>query len=327
MMAYGETERIGGMPCWRFCGDRELMRVPDDLRKCVSFIQARWGDSPFVGSAFFVGVPLGITEQVVDDNIVTYVVTAKHCIVNKDGIADEVLLRLNTRTGGSETIATDPHAWLLHPSADVAVLLVGLNSSVFDYRVYPAANAATEELIADREVGPGDDVFITGLLVHHPGSTRAMPIVRLGSVAGLPEDPVLLDTGDKDAEDIVTLLEVHSIGGLSGSPVFLHLPFWRDTEKGDLIVGIGGKAGSGGQTWLLGVMHGFYPVGKNDPDRVSGGNENLNTGIAVVVRVDRVLDLVDHPDQVRFRDMAMKQLIGSQLPKPGATGDLETRSP
>jgi hypothetical protein len=32
-------------------------------------------------------------------------------------------------------------------------------------------------------------------------------------------------------------------------------------------------------------MHGFYPTGKDDPD---GASENLNTGIAIVARINRV---------------------------------------
>jgi hypothetical protein len=98
------------------------------------------------------------------------------------------------------------------------------------------------------------------------------------------------------------LVEARSIGGLSGSPVFVHLSILRDPEEGKILVGTGARAGSGGTFRLLGVMHGFYPVGRNDPDRVSGGDENLNTGIAVVALAGRVLDLVNREDQVAPND-------------------------
>lgn len=52
-------------------------------------------------------------------------------------------------------------------------------------------------------------------------------------------------------------------------------------------------------------MHGFYPTGKNDPD---GASENLNTGIAIVARIDRVLDLIHRPDQVAMRDEVSKRI-------------------
>ena len=140
-----------------------------------------------------------------------------------------------------------------------------------------------------------------------------MPIVRIGNIAALPEDPVML-TGV--GEDVVALLEVRSIGGLSGSPVFLHLPFWRDAPEGKVLTGTGGEAMSGGEHRLLGIMHGFYPVGQNDPDGVSGGDENLNTGIAVVTLVDRMLDLINSPDQVHTREEMRRIFRASQTPIP-----------
>jgi hypothetical protein len=98
--------------------------------------------------------------------------------------------------------------------------------------------------------------------------------------------------------DVVTLVEVHSIGGLSGCPVFVHLSTLRDTPEGLFLRGTGVKAGSGGTSWLHGLMHGVYPTGPDDPD---GMSENLNTGIAIVTRIDRVLDLINSPAQVAIR--------------------------
>ncbi len=85
------------------------------------------------------------------------------------------------------------------------------------------------------------------------------------------------------------------------------------------------KAHSGGTSWLHGVMHGFYPVGKEDPDNVSGGDENLNTGIAVVTRIDRVLDLIHRPDQVAMRDEVKRRIEEEKkvTPIPTASGQPE----
>lgn len=309
-------ERIGGRPCQRLCDPADLMRVPDELRDCTCFIQAFWSGEVESGSAFFVGVDAGY-----EGRIFIYAVTARHLVLNASGaLADEVHLVVNS-ISGIQFIKTDPARWLLHPTADVAVLNVSFDSTIHKIRVYPLESIATKAFREERAIGPGDDVFITGLLVHHPGKTRIMPIVRLGCIAGLPEDPVKLETG----EDVVGLLEVRSIGGLSGSPVFLHLPFWRDIPKAGLSLQTTTevKGGSGGQVWLFGVMHGFYPVGQNDPDRVSRGNEDLNTGIAVVVLADRILDLINGPDQVRRREMMKKRAEESQMPKPAAAAHNE----
>jgi hypothetical protein len=319
MLGIWSDNRITEAPCARVCDSSELMRVPDEIRDCVCFLRASWTalppeESPGVGTAFFVGVSLGLPEPI--DRSVIYVVTARHCIEHKTaGLADEVDLFLNLRSGGIQTIRVPPSAWLRHSTADVAVLQIVPDLTTYDYKWYPVSNLATSDFLAQRTVGAGDDVFITGLLVHHPGQSKIMPIVRIGNIAALPVDPVNLITGS----DVVALLEVRSIGGLSGSPVFLHLPFWRDGPANSVFqTGPRGViAGSGGEHRLLGVMHGFYPVGRNDPDGVSSGNEDLNTGIAVVAYVDRVMDLVNSADEIAGRE-ALKQQVQT-TPVPAST--------
>ncbi|MGI9111168.1 MAG: hypothetical protein ACR2GT_03050, partial [Gaiellaceae bacterium] len=97
------------------------MQIPDELRKCVCFIQAKRPGTDWVGSAFIVGVPLGV-----GDAFAAYVVTARHCIDADDegeyGPAEWIGLRLNTRTGASDVIRTEVADWRRHPTADVAVL-------------------------------------------------------------------------------------------------------------------------------------------------------------------------------------------------------------
>jgi hypothetical protein len=295
------------------------MRVPDDLRDCVCFLRSSWASlpsdkSPTLGTAFFVSMPVPGLPQLTDA-VALYLVTAKHCVEHKTaGLADSVELFINRRSGGFDAIPLDPKAWTRHPTSDVAITNVIPDHSTYAYRAYPIEQRADAPFVRDRNIGAGDDVFVTGLLIHHPGVSRLMPIVRVGNVAALPPDPVSLPTGP----DVVALIEARSIGGLSGSPVFLHLPFWRDLPAGALINTEQSVAASGGEHRLLGVMHGFYPVGANDPDGVSQGREDLNTGIAVVVLIDRVMDLINGPDQVMAREAAKARFLAPQ-PVPTAT--------
>ena len=112
-----------------------------------------------------------------------------------------------------------PEMWVCHETADVAVLPLALNMNTFDYLYYPVRNGATAEFIKRHSVTPGEDVFITGLLISHPGKSRVLPIMRVGNIAAFPEDPINLLTG----QDSAYLVEVRSLGGLSGSPAFVHL--------------------------------------------------------------------------------------------------------
>ena len=65
-------------------------------------------------------------------------------------------------------------------------------------------------------------------------------------------------------------------------------------------------------------MHGFYPVGQNDPEGVSRGNRDLNTGIAVVVPFDRVNELIDNHTQVAMREMMRQTHENDRIPSPGS---------
>jgi hypothetical protein len=70
------------------------VRVPDEIRDCVCFITARAGGVGKIGTAFFVGVGIGF-----EDRVAQYVVTSKHCLLVEGALADDVVLRLNAKTG------------------------------------------------------------------------------------------------------------------------------------------------------------------------------------------------------------------------------------
>lgn len=73
---------------------------------------------------------------------------------------------------------------------------------------------------SDRNLELGDEVFFSGLFYPHSGTRRNIPIVRIGNVAALLEEPVLNRNG---VPMDLYLMESRSIGGLSGSPVFVDL--------------------------------------------------------------------------------------------------------
>ena len=262
-----------------------------------------------VGAAFFVGDPLGV-----HDAAAVYVVTAKHCIQPVDHLENgpfhKTWLRVNMRHAGSMHLEIPPEVWVCHDTADVAVLPLALNRTTFDYVHYPVRHGATAEFIRRHSVTPGEDVFIVGLLISHPGKTRVLPIVRVGSIAAFPEDPIHLMTG----QDSAYLVEVRSLGGLSGSPAFVHLLPLHDARSN---ISIPSGIGTAGESYLMGVVHGFFATAKNDPDRIcEWAEEPLNTGISVVVPLERVLDIIDSPAFVEEREIATTRLNAGHMPSP-----------
>ena len=90
------------------------------------------------------------------------------------------------------------------------------------------------------------------------------------------------------------LVEARSIGGLSGSPVFLNLGIVRYIDKQVK------HAQVGPIFYLLGLVHGHYDVptaniDNNEEDAVESLSvERVNTGIAIVVPMHKIQEVIDY---------------------------------
>jgi hypothetical protein len=105
------------------------------------------------------------------------------------------------------------------------------------------------------------------------------------------------------------LIEARSIGGLSGSPAFVHLPAVRTVDgKTDLF---GRKPFF--QIYLLGLMHGHFDVETLNLDVVlddaQDASSGVHSGIGVVIPVDKIIDTVM---QSRLVEAKIKAREGSE---------------
>jgi hypothetical protein len=167
--------------------------------------------------------------------------------------------------------------------------------------------AVTPALIAREGIGLGDDVFVVGLFSRRAGQARNIPIIRVGNIVAMPEEPIKTGTGLQDAY----LIELLSIGGLSGSPVFTYLGgIRRDSLVGREIT-VTARAGA---IHLLGLVHGHWDLAPDEQvdavrDALDGG-QRVNMGIAIVVPILRVLEILDYPEVRTARQSSQK----SELP-------------
>ncbi|MDP9205829.1 MAG: hypothetical protein M3P12_10290 [Gemmatimonadota bacterium] len=103
------------------------------------------------------------------------------------------------------------------------------------------------------------------------------------------------------------LVELHSIGGLSGSPAFLYLGGVRRhfPYGGELTL-----TQYAGAIYLLGLVHGHWDLGvQEELDTVQDAldrDERINMGIAIVVPIARVLEILDYPEVRDAREKAQK---------------------
>ncbi len=303
--------RIGGIPRYRLVDEDDTMQIPDEVRKCVAFVCFRDNDGiKLAGTAFLFSVLIGDGTR-----MSTYFVTAKHVIdgISKKTVDQKVMLRLNTKDEGAKLIESPIDKWLFHPfesNVDVAVLSWSPSQEVFDYKVIPIEMAATREVIGKEKISIGDDVFLTGLFKNHYGQERNIPIIRVGNIAAMPEEKVhTKKMGDVEA----FLIESRSIGGLSGSPVFAYVGSLRRYDKGYQL----GRKGFA--FYLLGLMHGHYDLEHMELDGIKEDtlyNLEVNLGIAIVIPIWKILEVINQKIFVAARELAWKQYKEKFLPTP-----------
>lgn len=283
------------------------MRIADLLLKSVGFVSRFEPDQPLVfgGTAFIVGVKM-------DDNAhLVHLVTAKH-VAEAIEPADAVIA-INAKDGAPRFLKTDGQKWFYHPtekdSVDVAVIPLGsANMGLYDITFIPEAIFATDKRIAEYNIGLGDELIIVGLFTRFVGTTCVTPIVRTGNIAMMPRDRLpVKGFGEMDAY----LAESRSIGGLSGSPVFVRntakIP--AQSEKGiSHIYGLG-------DGHLLGLMHGHWdlPVSFSATEQ----SEAVNMGVSIVVPAKKILEVLYHPELVAMR----KEFFEKTKQSSSATAD------
>lgn len=297
-----------------------MQAIPNDIRKSVVFIFYKNGESEYLcGTAFFIAVPLpNVTKQ-----FLTYLVTAKHVIKNieimsKKNKADgKVYIRLNNNDGdANHSLRTEISDWKFHPidtSVDAAVLSGTPPHKTFDYRNIPISMAVTDEFIKKEEIGAGDEVFLAGLFNSHYGKKKNLPIIRTGNIALMPEEKVNTRSfGDLDAY----LIEARSLGGLSGSPVFVYLGHMRAKTTG---INLGGDGSIFG--WL-GLMHGHWDIDEDSVDsEIDSTNivgKSVNMGIGIVVPATKIIEIINSHDFTEQRKRVAATINQSITPTKDA---------
>jgi hypothetical protein len=271
------------------------MRIADRLLKSVGFV-SRYdpeGDGArvqFGGTAFVVGVRM-------DERLfLAHLVTAKH--VAEAIEPAEAVIAMNAKDGAPLFLRTGDHNWFFHPtereSVDVAVLPFGSTRfQDYDIEWLPEEMFVTDQRIRDFDIGLGDEIVIIGLFTRFFGKTQLIPLVRTGNIAMMPKDRLpIRNFGEMEAY----LAEGRSIGGLSGSPVFV-----RNTVKMPAVTpqGAPGNLFGLGSVHLLGLMHGHWdlPVSFSTTEQA----EAVNMGVSIVVPAKKILETLYHPDLVAIR--------------------------
>ncbi len=302
-----------------------MPRLTDDVLDCTIYLyETHVNASRGVetgGSGFLYEIPFG-SEKFGRGHL--YAVSNWH-VVQKAPV-----IRLNS-SQGQKIIRKKPHEWFRHPDqhTDLAVCLLandlrGEDSSLYTFKSISPGHLATKERIAELNIGIGDDTFLVGRFVNHDGVQRNEPSVRFGSIAQMPKNKIKTDTGEQEA----FLVEVKSISGFSGSPVFALISEKRSRDYREKISTMRGNPTAMAIVMAQDVTELFIFLGidcghliDSQPvvdanGRKTGGYIHVNTGMAIVIVPWKLTELLENPTLKRQREEAererKKQIVGAE---------------
>jgi len=345
MLVRWQDDRVAGRPRISYLPEGEaLAYVPTEIMRCVVFLGYRnkSGQEKFGGSAFWVSRPG--PDDIADVYRPAYLVTAAHVIADmKADMATndrQVRMRVNTTKGGQEWVDTPLRLWEQHPDypkVDLAVLKTPLENQLWDHVCWPLDLIVKSESVddrSDRKMELGDELFFAGLFWPHKGSKRNIPIVRIGNVAALRGEPIVNPDGyEMDAY----LTESRSIGGLSGSPVFIDLYALKTAKQptaGSFAAAHAHPSPS--RFRLFGVVHGHFDWPDKEPDNKTADSLDssqsklgVNMGIAIVSPAERILEVIElfkDEEEKEASDFRKKRVyvVADSLPRPNVTYQVTT---
>jgi len=274
------------------------MRIPDQILNTVCFIAKSDAKENYRATGFIVSVAGA------HGNAHLYLVTAKH--VAEAVTWSPFVVGFNTKEGTKGRLEVNydndhPLKWWYHPAqpnaVDVAVIPfapIEYHSLNVEWIHYPNM-FATPEIMTSEGIGIGDEIIVIGLFTAFSGKNRHFPIARIGNLAMLPTEPIPVKGFDPME---AYLAEGRSIGGLSGSPVFV-----RQTVNTTIPNRSGKKlpfAGTG-QIYFLGLLHGHWDIPKS-LDNISQA-EAVNMGVSIVVPAHKIWEVVSQSDLVEQRTL------------------------
>ncbi len=289
-----------------------LLKIPETVRDCTAFL-GYWRKDRSLwmgGTAFFVAMPIESSRQV----SALYVVTAKHVIEHIDGLGKDIILQVNCKAGQLEYLKTSFSDWKTIPNSpndDIAILSVEPNIDLsvgggLDHLFVSTESFVGTNRFPESVAEIGGNIAVAGLFNRMANASRNYPIVRVGNIAGAPDEPIEIWVDKRKFVFKAYLVEARSIGGLSGSPVFLQIDVastnslnvsvsgpMMHTEKGPAQQApmVTPTTNMFVQHALLGMMFGHYDAKLTDQQ--SWTTESLNLGISIVVPASKIMEALN----------------------------------
>lgn len=294
-----------------------LMRTNPDLMKSVVFLGVQTERDGFTP----IGTGFVLTHQFDEKIQFIFVATAAHVVENLTPEAQKrVVVRVNKKDGGVGYVSTAGRPRLTHEDSanDIMLLSVALDPTIYDIIAVPGDRDEVEAMRAKGDgTLPGDSIAVTGVYTSHHGLVRNIPVLRTGNIAAVADEPVLTSRGYA----IAHLIELRTIAGLSGSPVYQTSGPVRirngametrvqDTSEGTILGVLVGYHLVEDETDVISVPRQARPA---TVDEQQYSADERNTGFGVVIPIERVFEIIERPDVRKI----CEQVVASMRSKAG----------
>jgi hypothetical protein len=279
--------------------DIGMPRIPDFILKHVFYLYKSKEEaikgSEYGGTGFLVVVH---SERKELENHVNHV----YGISNWHNVLDRgySVVRINRIDGKTDILEYEPTEWEWIKNGD-DVAAIELPYSIQHNVNYISTKAFVDDaIIAEREIGIGDDVFMIGRFIDHDGGPTNMPAVRFGNIGVMPS--IIKQENGHYGESYC--IDLHSRTGYSGSPVFVYRTPFSNFDAAF-------RQGKGLRfddtfIYLLGIHWGQFPeyweitnkkklIESKRPGVVTTDGKHVKglSGMTLVIPAQRIMDLLN----------------------------------
>lgn len=288
-----------------------MARIDDTYLKCVVYIYpseeeaCSSRDKRMGASGFIVTRPCPVHKG----HVFAYLVTNRHVIIEfEKNLAEAVFVRINLSNGESDLVSVSLDSWV-HYKDDISACRLKLGyPSEYQIIGIGEKNFLCEKEVENLEIGIGDEAFLIGRHSGHEGRLINTPVARFGCISMMPLDPVSHPDPNIAYQESF-LVEIKSLSGFSGSPVFVHIPKGSirpfDGGLGEMVDRLPPK--------LLGINWGHLSENYSilEGGIPSGKSVSINTGMAVVVPAWKLKKLIHH--ETFNTEIAQHSLVSNLL--------------
>jgi len=204
-----------------------MPRIHPQLQDCVFFLYRRSPKTGAIEGPFGTGFFISRSPLAFPGLNHLYAVTNWHVAIDSGAS----IMRVNCKNDTTRLLEYDPMDWHFDRGDDLAIVDVHDdlrktdNISYINERQFLAGDFWTRAGITI-----GEDTFMIGLFANHHGGNWNTPCARFGNISMLASKfaPVAMETGTKQP---CHLVDTHSRGGFSGSPVFAYRTNGTDLTK------------------------------------------------------------------------------------------------